>query len=161
MKYISLVARLIIATPFIGLFLYFHTLNAEGVRKQNSTGAFVAVKATVIESRVQRITTSDRVYYEPKIVYAYEVDGNKYKSDRLGFGGARPGARNAGNKPHKYVLEYPVGRVIEAYFNPEKPGEAVLTRKQITNSAISYFILGLGGLFLLIILGPWVVRYLL
>jgi len=95
-----------------------------------------AVNAMVVSSRVDKrtgkMTTkhgSRRVtFYQPVIEFAYEVDGRTYtckdEPERPGIWTRWDTAEGAA----KFLKQYPVGANFTAYYNPDKPAEALAIR---------------------------------
>ena len=64
------------------------------------------------------------VDYEPRVEYTYTIMGSPYEGKRLCFGTPRLTYKKATEK----LSLYPPGGKITAYYNPDKPGDAVLER---------------------------------
>lgn len=61
--------------------------------------------------------------YSARIRYPYDVDGEIYYSEGVGYKDLEMSLRKEADR----ILEqYPVGRKVEVYFNPEIPQDAVL-----------------------------------
>jgi hypothetical protein len=56
-------------------------------------------------------------------MYAYQVEGQSYQSQRIYFGGEVGGSAMTG-----VIKKYPVGAQVPVYYNPQNPAEAVLER---------------------------------
>jgi hypothetical protein len=158
MKKISLVLKTLIFLPFLGLSLFFLYGSVRTVQQQARAADFLAVPAEVVESRVQYIRTVSRRRWEVRIVYTYTVDGTRYQSSRLGFD-TRPRIEGYEGTEASYAEAFPVGKQITAYYDPEEPATAVLTRRQ-DRSPLRFFIpLGLLGFFSLLIFGPLLLEF--
>lgn len=58
---------------------------------------------------------------QPRVTYAYSVNGNPYVSQRISFaGGHRPKDTDA------ILAQYPVGKEVSVSYAPENPAEATL-----------------------------------
>lgn len=70
------------------------------------------------------ITGGGRVKSIPSVLYEYEVNGQKYSSNRL----MSMSMSVAGNVKlvEKYVSRYRVGETITVYYDPNNPSDAVL-----------------------------------
>ena len=76
-----------------------------------------------------------------RITYRYTVNGKQFTCDRISIG------EDMGNNDVRGKLErYPKGRMVEVFYNPEKPGKAVLERELPSGCAKA----GLYGVLLLI-----------
>ena len=75
--------------------------------------------------------------YLAKVRYSYSVDGTPYTGGKVSF------SQYGGRQEHsrQIVQQYPVGKAVDVYYDPEKPETAVL-EPGVTNS--SYLILGIG-----------------
>lgn len=103
------------------------------------------VLGQVIESRVTSSTSSEGgTTYEPRIQYAYDLGGQAYHSSRVAFGGfvSTGNPRDA----QKHTARYPVGAVVQVYYNPTNPQDATLERR----AGSAGFLIALGGLFFVV-----------
>lgn len=83
---------------------------------------------TIISSHISKQTTRDsksrtRTSYTPRIQYQYQVGGQHYTCKRIEFGGESGGRRS---KAKKVVDQYPSGKKVKVYYNPQDPKVAVL-----------------------------------
>lgn len=64
------------------------------------------------------------VRHYARVTYEYIVDGARYENDVVRFD------QNNLSRQHKERLvgAHPVGRQVEVFYNPEKPGQSVLVR---------------------------------
>ena len=62
--------------------------------------------------------------YRPVVVYEYEVDGQRFRGDRI----AQSPGMNKGvpDFAQKIVQRYASGSAVDVRFNPKRPGESVL-----------------------------------
>jgi hypothetical protein len=88
-------------------------------------GRIVAADVQAFQDR--RHSWSDYAYrrhYKPSVVYEYEVNGRKYRGDRLTIGvvvsATLPGFAR------RTAARYPVGTEVDVHYDPNKPGESVL-----------------------------------
>ncbi len=76
---------------------------------------------------MQAISDSTRTrmtLYRPAIVYEYEAAGQHFKGNRIA---QSPGMnRGIPDFAEQTVQRYPRGSAVDVYFNPARPGEAVL-----------------------------------
>jgi len=96
--------------------------------------AWPTTTGVVLDSFVETATSYDSTSnaettsFTPRVTYEYEVNGQRYRSDRLktsdGFfrAGLLPGSAEA------VVARYPAGAQVFVYYNPANPHEAVLER---------------------------------
>jgi hypothetical protein len=59
----------------------------------------------------------------PLVLYAYQVEGQPYQSQRIYFGTPVGGSAMTG-----VVKKYPVGAQVPVYYDPQNPADAVLER---------------------------------
>jgi hypothetical protein len=55
----------------------------------------------------------------PKIAYQYRIDGQPYESTTVSFS-------SSSNNAKQIVAQYPKGKTVRVYYNPDKPRQAVL-----------------------------------
>lgn len=84
------------------------------------------VPCTVVSSQVTTHTDSDGTTYGVEVVYAYEVSGQRYTSDRRSFGIDGSSSGYKGKK--RFVDAHPPGLAMTCYVDPADPREAVLER---------------------------------
>jgi len=90
------------------------------------------VSGTIVESDVETFWENSDVdpphqptrHYQPAIRYQYEVDGKTYHGDRITIGTRM--SSNILQSAKRRAAQYPVGKKVEVFYNPEKPAEAVL-----------------------------------
>jgi hypothetical protein len=88
------------------------------------------VPATVISSRVEDLGIKSG--YAPDVLYRYNVEGNEYLSRRI-FVGSRAGSKNWAQG---LVTAYPVDKIVEAHYNPERPSDSILEPGRISWSNV-------------------------
>lgn len=82
---------------------------------------------------------------QPKVVTRYSVNGRKYTTREIHFNQSRSWTDNYG-AALAVVDQYPPGKEVTVYYNPEQPYQAVLS---IRWDWFTFFIMGLGALFVL------------
>ncbi|MDP9141247.1 MAG: DUF3592 domain-containing protein [Pseudomonadota bacterium] len=123
---------LLFAVPFTCFALYiaygFHSGNED---QQTASAAFKPVPARILSSQVETSLHSQpgphsgMHVHQPRVVYEYETDGQTYPSRRFSYFGT---AYDSDVEARLVVARYLVGSVQTAYFNPDNPAEAVLSR---------------------------------
>jgi hypothetical protein len=85
------------------------------------------VEAVILSKELQQVSSgSEFDAYKVAIEYRYEVDGQTYTSKRYDIMDAASSAR----ADKERILErYEVGETVTAYYDPDDPAEAVLTRE--------------------------------
>lgn len=87
---------------------------------------WTAVTATVERSELLSYSDSDGTTYRIDILYFYEVNGQRYGSNRYSFSSL---GSSSGSKGKRDILNrYPVGSTPTVYVDPDDPANAVLHR---------------------------------
>lgn len=84
-----------------------------------------AVTCEILESEVHTSSTSDGTSYSARIRFAYDVDGQRYESDRYKFSKFSSNDRGASQA---VVDAHPVGATVNCYVDPGDPSSAVIER---------------------------------
>ena len=89
--------------------------------------SWVRTPCRVIDSTVRRHRGKIGPTYSVDIIYEYDVDGRRYRSDRWDF---FPSIPRIGHDSAAAVARlHPPGRMLECYVNPRDPSQAVLDRR--------------------------------
>ena len=76
---------------------------------------------------------SSRIRYVPEVHFEYEIEGMTFEGKRIAFGSDPSfGMRK---KAVEYLEQYPQDRVVTVFYNPENPGEGVLSQKMRSMTA--------------------------
>ncbi len=114
-------------------------------RRAQASQQWPMVLGRVTGARVEANPSDDGgPTYSPTIRYAYDVGGRMYTNARLAFGGVTNDSNPA--VAQRAVARYPAGAIVQVYYNPANPQDAVLERR----AGISRFMFGLGGVFLVL-----------
>lgn len=98
------------------------------------------VEARVVHSEVTRTYSKyHTASHHPRIAYQYRIDDATYVSSQLDWG--RFGTTEA--EAQRVADSYPVGRVIQVYYDPSRPHRSVIERRG-WGIAIFLLLLGLG-----------------
>ena len=126
-------------TPFVlvcgGFGLAIVALAISSLREAAAMKRWPVAKGRVLSSTVQEYqadagsgnfgaSRARMTLYRPVVVYEYEVDGKRFRGDRIA---QSPGM----NKNVPYLAEqtaqrYPSGSAVDVRFNPNRPNESVL-----------------------------------
>jgi len=87
------------------------------------------------------------MYYYFRVLFSYEVDGQKYYGNKHKFGTRKSSPRLNTFQP--LIDKYPVGSAVVVYVHPNKPKLSVL-EPGINYDSCRLFILGLSILFLVV-----------
>ena len=75
------------------------------------------------------------------VSYSYVVKGKRYECDNIQFGGLSIGSSIAGLFGKPQVLEdYPKGKSVRVFYNPNNPDDAVLKRKLPASTYVTMII---------------------
>lgn len=103
--------------------------SARSRKKADQSQGWPSTNGKIIVSEIRESKSTDedgrtKVTYYPHIEYAYEVNGQNYVSKQISFGGVL--GYNDPAKVRTTLDHYPVGSIMLAFYNPEKPAEAVV-----------------------------------
>lgn len=104
----------------------------QGMQLAEESAAWPSVEGEVDRTWIETERREDpdgdtETYYEPFVRYSYQVEGVSYTADRIDFGAKRSyGSRSSANN---YLNDYPVGKQVEVFYNPDNPNQAVLVRE--------------------------------
>ena len=87
---------------------------------------------SVVRSEIGESTSTDSdgdesTSYHPVVEYTYQVAGQSFNGKRITFGPVT-GSSNP-RKAQEVLSRYPSGGAVQVYYNPQKPGEAVLEKR--------------------------------
>lgn len=133
-----------LAITVLGGWVFIHPFMVK--RKINRSREWPETEAEIIRSEVKKTPGKNRTY-RPRIEYNYTVGGKKYKSKKIVIGGKVTSSSK--RKARDVCDQYPVGSMQTIFYNPDKPSEAYLERRQegiILNIVIGafFFLLGIG-----------------
>jgi Protein of unknown function (DUF3592) len=92
--------------------------------RQFSVGRWSRAQGEVLESRVD----DSRSSCEPYVKYRYSVDGRSYQSDRFRPVQYRHDIQNIG-AVKKMIAPFHVGKIVDVYYDPKNPADAVLKKR--------------------------------
>jgi len=78
----------------------------------------------ITQSEVNSWMKDGNSQYEARLNYSYTVNGKKYNSSKLNTGGTYSGSSMS--KAKELVAEYPTGKTVDVYHDPEVPDSAAL-----------------------------------
>jgi hypothetical protein len=84
--------------------------------------------------------------YQPQVTYTYSANNSTYENNTIKFGENSYSSRR---KADEIAANYPIGKSVTVYYDPEKPDRSVL---EPGVSAGSYIVIGIGVFFILITL---------
>jgi hypothetical protein len=104
----------------------------------------VGVDEDVRRERRDNGSYRERRTYTPMVTYAYTIQGTEYTGHRIradASGGDR-------DKAFDTINEYPVGSLVDVFYDPEHPDAAVL--KQGADTVAVWLFGGVGGIFVVL-----------
>ena len=93
-------------------------------RRMAVVSQWPSTMGTVVNSYLERRSSSDGSTNYPVVQYSYQVGGQMYQSSKLA-----PGPEVGGTGAGKVVARYPAGAQVMVFYDPQKPSDAVLERK--------------------------------
>jgi hypothetical protein len=117
------------------------------VQDARASSSWPTAAGAVISSEVSHSTDAEGGdSYSPEVDYQYQVDGQNIINDQIKFG---ENSYDSRRRAEEIAANYPVGRQVTVYYDPEQPDKAVL---EPGVSAGSYIVLSIGVVFILIAL---------
>ncbi len=112
-----------------GAGLVWYSINSK--KKAGASLQWPSAPAVITVSDVRESASTDEdghtsYSYYPRVEYTYEAAGETRTSKQVAFGGTQ--GYSSPDKARLDLAKYPAGAAVTAYYNPEKPGEAVLER---------------------------------
>jgi len=133
-----------------GIFLILSHVRARKRAGESQTWPSTTGRILVSEVRVSQTRDEDghleRPTYYPYVEYDYILNGQAYKSHKLGFGGHEMFNNQAAAVAK--LAPYPVGANLQLFYNPQKLDDSVLERvapKSKTGLVIGIIMLVLGA----------------
>ena len=109
-----------------------------------------AVEGEIITSEARKASRTTR---NPLVVYAYNIDGIDYQSERIKVG-AQDVSSTSDSWTQGTLDKYPLGKRVTVYFNPNSPAKAVL------EPGMNLRILTFSGLALIFFVVSWIFGFL-
>ena len=100
-------------------------------KKFEESQAWSATSGQITEAYVRESSSEDSegyttTSYYPEVRYTYQVMGVEYTGKRIAFGGNVGGSRK---KANEIVAQYPVGKKVTVYYDPDNLEDAALERR--------------------------------
>jgi hypothetical protein len=136
---IILVVFLLLDMPLIFGLLYYLAQ-----RRARAAENWIMTLGEIVTSEIQeRKTSRNKRTTVAHIVYQYEVMNQTYRSDRLNFKLGR--TTGFTSLLEEQIAQYPMGKRVEVYYNPDDPSDAVLD-KEVRMDKTQWLIIGIGVL---------------
>lgn len=111
------------------------------LKYSHQSASWPSVRGTITKSEIETWRRDGKTYYQPNIVYAYEVDGKKLTSSKVTVGD--PPSQTNMTPAKRIQNEYPVGMPVNVYYDPEAPASATLETGIQKNDILLAFITGI------------------
>lgn len=103
---------------------------------------WVQANGEIDSAEVEVSSSDDGDTYFARINYTYYVQDEPYKSDRVYFGyGGNWEMSSSGDGAYELVEEYPRGKEVIVYYDPDDPSMSVLEKRA---NSIVYILMGVG-----------------
>jgi len=118
----------LVAVPFLIVALVFVFMIIRTSRKAHATERWNTTSGRILQSEVTsyryRSHGSSSTMYQPTIQYEYVVNGQHLQSEHVRMGMAYG---TSWTQPAQNVVDkYPAGAIVQVFYNPANPNEAVL-----------------------------------
>jgi hypothetical protein len=115
------------------------------IKGSRESGSWPSAQGAITSSGISKRISTDsdhrkRTTYYPKVGFQYQVDGRRYTSSRIAFGTGDTGG--SAKWARKVVNQYPVGKTVAVYYNPQDPQYGVL-ESGITWRSIIFLLAGI------------------
>ncbi|MBI2499233.1 DUF3592 domain-containing protein [Candidatus Woesearchaeota archaeon] len=135
----SLTGTIIGKIIFIIIGLIFFISAIINILRGYSSKNWPSVQGKIIHSDIQiQRDIRHGPNYSPTILFEYFINGTKYFSNRISFGGTSTGLIGI----QRILIKYPVGSDVLVYYNPQKPQISIL-EPGITFSIIIFLLVGI------------------
>ena len=118
-------------TIFAGVGIFALVKYFQDKKKSEESQSWSATSGRVTQAYIRESQTRDdegflTTTYYPEVRYTYEVMGVEYTGHQISFGGGVGGNRG---KADETLTQYPVGKNVTVYYDPNSPEEAVIERR--------------------------------
>jgi hypothetical protein len=141
--------RLLFGLVFLGVGIFVLVWGFKNLKQARASASWPSVSGMIVASDVEQTSSGEdsEIRYVPRIRYEYKVDGTRYASGRISFGGRT--LHKSPDSAQAELADYPVGKAVTVYHDPAVPSSSVL---QPGVSGSVYLVFAAGLLFILV--GP-------
>jgi hypothetical protein len=116
-----------------GALLLFFTLRTR--KKSSASLSWPSTTGTILSSTVRRNSSTDEdghtnYSFSPIVEYDYSVSGQAFKGKRVHYGITPSTSMSTAQKE---ADRFTPGMQVPVFYNPDKPNEAVLEKKEVTS----------------------------
>lgn len=98
----------------------------------HSSSNWKAVTGSITESKLieTKHGRRNRIYHEPYVAYVYSLNGEQFSSNRIIIGEAAYDTldESSHSRSSRWLTQFPLGKEVTVYVNPENPRQSVLVR---------------------------------
>src|SRR3989344_4223740 len=135
----SLTGTIIGKIPFIIIGLIFFITGIINIVRGFSSKNWPSVQGKIISSDIQiHRNIRQGSNYSSAILFEYFINGTRYFSNRVSFGGTSSKLISI----QRVLVKYPIGTGVLVYYNPQKPQIAVI-EPGVTFSTIIFTLVGI------------------
>ena len=121
---------LLVAIPFIVLIFVFLGMIVVSGRRAAVARNWPVTTGKILMSGAEayraRSGHSHTTMYRPNVVYEYSVNGQRLMGNRINFGMSV--GYGSPSVAERVTTKYPIGSVVQVYYNPGDPSQAVLEK---------------------------------
>ncbi len=123
----TIVAALCTIIPFaaIGWYIYTQYKKRDAIRQ--SAQGWRTTTGRVVLSRVE-VSGGENTSVQPVVHFAYDVNGRPYQGSHIRAGDSVMRISTSENA-YATVDRYPVGAIVQVYYNPDNPQDSALERQ--------------------------------
>ena len=119
----------------VSAFLQYTKANKAAAEWSTVQGVVQDSELSIRHARSSSGTSSTQ--YRPKITFQYQVNGQSFSNDSIGFGDGNMSRKKAEEK----LAEYPKGAMVMVHYDPEDAAKSVLETK--ANSFVTNLVVGI------------------
>lgn len=125
---------LVIGLAVVGYGLYDYTQQSDAVANA------VEVEATITDTDIRTVSTSNGIGYRPTVRFDYEFQGESYTSEGI-YPASISLNYDSRSQARSIIDDYQVDQTVTAYVDPESPSTAFL-RDETSNSPLVVVAIG-------------------
>ena len=135
--------RFIIAALLAALGLWAVYRAWRALRMAKAAQGWTRVQGRIVESRAELVQTGEGAYYEPVVVYTYEVHGMARSARNINV--TPEAAQGSRETTEERLARYPVGKTVEVLVDPADPYRTCLRTKADLDLALPIILFALAG----------------
>jgi hypothetical protein len=126
----------------LGAALLFSTYQSQWEAKQSLS--WPSIQGVISKNRIREYTNDDTnsISYEPIVTYSFIVGDKTYTSNHISSNAPWGYAFGTMADAEQFIRQYPIGKQLKVYYNPDNPRRALLDRTQPADPGLTTYILG-------------------